>query len=183
MKKIVAFVLCLVLLGSSAHAYVPVIQAEKKHTNILYSVMTVGPFLFAATAGFQNEGNIGENPIWMNARGQTFQAIFIPDNISFFSDHEEVLNDLEELFIESSLGDLWCGASYAEKSGGCYKIGGIIKKDDLELFGIYAFCPDGMLTIIYTPENPNMPYVDFSSDDMDLIQGIFDTISYIEYEK
>ena len=46
MKKIVAFVLCLVLLGSSAHAYVPVIQAEKKHTNILYSVMTVGPLAF-----------------------------------------------------------------------------------------------------------------------------------------
>lgn len=170
MKRICAFVLVFCTLFSCAYA------VDTLHSNERYPFVSCGPFWFVVPSGFKlDKTHIGD-PMYINSAGELFGFTYVPGAAAHLisEDTEETLRDLESLVKIGSAGDQWAGTLYAEKSGGCYKIGSLLKNDPVG-FAIAAICPEGYLFIGISPAN--------SSSGMDLAHGIFKTLSYQEYRR
>ena len=168
MKRICSFVIAFCMLFSFAYA------VDTMHSNERYPFISCGPFWFIPPNGFVLERSSTGDPIYTNANGEMFMFHFTGGDTSHLisENHNQTLQNLEEI-AERGIGkELWAGALYAEKSGGCYKVGSLIK-DDLRSFSIAALCPEGFLFVVSTPTN--------TSSGMDLAHGIFKTLSYQEY--
>lgn len=164
MKKIIFVFSLILLLFSSAYA------SETVEFNQRYHFVECDPFFFVCPEGFSFDGQM-----WSNG-SEFFSCEYQKGSIGdlLTGNDADILHKLDAVF-SSAFGEPWCGALYAEKSGGCYKIGSLVQYEDAEIFFIVAACSEGTLVVMCSPAD--------TSSGMDLAHGIFKTISYAEYQQ
>lgn len=168
MRKLLSLLLCLLLAIPCA-----ALADETFQFNQRYNLVSAGPFFFAAPEGFASEDgatyscgdefftvNVVEDPAW---------ADFAK---TYAEDPAEALTFLDG-FCAGAVGESWLGAMRKEKSGGCWKISGLVDIDGGQACLIVGASALGAVVIFAYPGD--------TASGCDLEHGIFKTLSCVEY--
>ena len=168
MKKLLSLLLCL-LLAIPCEAWAD----ETFQFNQRYNLVSAGPFFFVAPEGFASEDgetyscggefftvNVMEEPAWAD-----FAKTYADDPAGAF--------DFLDGFCAGAVGESWFGAMRKEKSGGCWKISGLVDIDGGRAYLIVGASVCGSVVIFAYPGD--------TASGCDLEHGIFKTLSCVEY--